>query len=139
MSKSDWLVNGKNLLQLLFCANQCDQIGRFFALLATIQKLVATIILPKLATLSAIFVKVSKPFIFLLKSFLDNFDRHLAIFIWSHCIGSRYWRTALHVWPCYEKIIFTILIIFWMPRLSLFRTLVATRETPGNCNLGPHL
>ena len=31
------------------------------------------------------FVKVSKSFIFLVKSFLGNFYRHLAIFIWSQC------------------------------------------------------
>ena len=31
------------------------------------------------------FIKVSKFFIFLVKSFLGNFYRHLAIFFWSHC------------------------------------------------------
>ena len=31
------------------------------------------------------FFKVSKPIIFLVKSFLGKFYRHLAIFFWSHC------------------------------------------------------
>ena len=43
----------------------------------------------------AIFVKVTKYIIFLVKSFLSNFYRHLAIFFWSHCscinlINSKY-------------------------------------------------
>ena len=33
----------------------------------------------------AIFVKVSKSFIFIVKLFLGNFYIHLAIFYWSHC------------------------------------------------------
>ena len=32
-----------------------------------------------------ILVKVSKSFIFLVKSFLGNFYRHKATFYWSHC------------------------------------------------------
>ena len=35
----------------------------------------------------AIFVKVSKSFIFLVKSFLGNFYRHLATFYWSHWVS----------------------------------------------------
>ena len=37
--------------------------------------------------LRQIFVKVSKSFIFLVKPFLGDFYRHLAIFIWSHWWG----------------------------------------------------
>ena len=48
-------------------------------------KPVATIILPKSPPLLGNFVKVSKSFIFLVKSFLYNFYRHLATFFWSHC------------------------------------------------------
>ena len=48
-------------------------------------KPVATIILPKLPTFQSNFVKVSKSFIFLVKSFLGNFCRHLATFYRSHC------------------------------------------------------
>ena len=47
-------------------------------------KSLATINLPKSPTFLGIFVKVSKSIIFLVKSFLGNFYRHLAIFFWSH-------------------------------------------------------
>ena len=50
---------------------QCDQIRRFIGLWA-------------------IFVKVLKSIIFLMKSFLGNFYRFLAIFFWSH-----WWRLTL--------------------------------------------
>ena len=43
-------------------------------------KPLATINLPKSLTFLGIFVKVSKSLIFLVKSFLGNFSRHLAIF-----------------------------------------------------------
>ena len=48
-------------------------------------KSLATIDLPKSPTFLGFLVKVSKSIIFLVKSFLGNFDRHLAIFFWSHC------------------------------------------------------
>ena len=38
----------------------------------------------------AIFVKVSKSFIFLVKSFLGNFYRHLTTFYWSHWLSPTY-------------------------------------------------
>ena len=41
---------------------------------------------PNLPHSWAIFVKVSKSFIFLVKSFLGNFYRHLATFYWSHWV-----------------------------------------------------
>ena len=44
----------------------------------------AAIKFPNLPHSWAIFVKVSKSIIFLVKSFLGNFYRHLAIFFWSH-------------------------------------------------------
>ena len=47
-------------------------------------KPLATVNLPKSQTLFAIFQKVSKSIIFLVKSFLGNFYRHLATFFWSH-------------------------------------------------------
>ena len=55
-----------------------------FCTLGNFSKPVATIILPKPPTFKAIFVKLSKSFIFLVKSFLGNFYRHLANFYWSH-------------------------------------------------------
>ena len=66
--------------------DQCDQIGRFFELWATFYGLWQQLICPNLPHSQAIFVTVSKSFIFLVKSFLSNFYRHLAIFIWSHCL-----------------------------------------------------
>ena len=56
---------------------------RLIAIWATFQP-VATIILAKSPTFQAFFVKVSKSFIFLVKSFLSNFYRHLMIIFWSH-------------------------------------------------------
>ena len=69
---------------------QCDQIWRFFALWPTIQSWWQQLFYPNHAHCSAIFVRQSKSFIFLVKSFLGNFYRHLAIFIWSHCRGRPY-------------------------------------------------
>ena len=60
--------------------NQCDQIGRFFALWATIQSWWPQLFWPNCPFL-AIFVRVSKSFIFLVKLFLGNFFRHLTIFL----------------------------------------------------------
>ena len=53
-------------------------LGRFFKPLAKIN-------LPKSPTFLANFCKGVKIIHFLVKSFLGNFYRHLAIFIWSHC------------------------------------------------------
>ena len=61
-------------------ALQCDQIWRFIGLCATFQSLWQQLICPNLPHFYAIFVKVSKSFIFLMKSLLGNFSRHLAIF-----------------------------------------------------------
>ena len=49
---------------------QCDQIGRFIGLCTTFQSLQQQLICPNLPHYQAIFVKVSKSFIFLVKSFL---------------------------------------------------------------------
>ena len=65
--------------------NHCDQIGRFIALCATIQSLWQQLISPNLLHSWAIFVNLSKSFLFLVKSYLGNFYRHLAIFFWTHC------------------------------------------------------
>ena len=62
----------------------CDHIGRFIALWATFQSLWQQLFSPNCPHSEAIFVKVSKYFIILVKSFLDNFYRHLVIFFWSH-------------------------------------------------------
>ena len=53
-------------------------------------KPLATINLPKSSTVLGIFVKVSKSIIFLMKSFLGNFNRHLVIFFWSHWLDTTF-------------------------------------------------
>ena len=47
-------------------------------------------IFPKSPTLQVIFVKVSKSFIVLVKSFLGNFNRYLATFYWSRCFQQQF-------------------------------------------------
>ena len=59
---------------------QCDQIGRLIGLWATFLSLWLQLVCPNLSHSQAIFVKVLKCIIFLVKSFLGNFYRHLAIF-----------------------------------------------------------
>ena len=93
------VLEGKNKLLLVITEQahvQCDHIGRFFALWATIQSQWQQLFYPNRPHCWAIFVKVSKSFISLVKSFLGNFYKHLAIFIWSHC-------------PCYTAL--TVLLV----------------------------
>ena len=68
---------------------QCDQICQFIGLWATFKSLWQQLICPNLPHSWAIFVMVLKSFIFLVKSLLGNFSRHLAIFFWSHCSVGR--------------------------------------------------
>ena len=75
-------------LHLVSC-NQCDQIGQLIGLWATFQSLWKQLICSNLQHYQAIFVKMSKSLNFLVKSFLGNFYRHLAIFFWSHCLHTR--------------------------------------------------
>ena len=53
-------------------------------------QLFKALICPNLSHSWGIFVKVSKSFIFLVKSFLGNFNRFFAIFFWSHCMHPTY-------------------------------------------------
>ena len=69
---------------IFFCFVQCDQIGRFLGLWATFLSLWQQLVCPNLPHSQTILVKVSKCLIFLVKSFLVKFYRHLAIFFWSH-------------------------------------------------------
>ena len=70
----------------------CQRIGAisnsrgapFFALWATFQSQWQPLFCPNSTHFKAIFVKVTKSFIFLVKSVLGNFYRHLATFYWSH-------------------------------------------------------
>ena len=68
-----------------FC-NQCEQIWRFIGLWATFKCFWQHLICPNLSHSKGIFVKGSKSIIFLVKSGLGKFYRHLAIFFWSHCL-----------------------------------------------------
>ena len=73
------------ILTFILWSRQSDQTGRFIGLWATFQSLWQNFICPNLLYSQAIFVKMPKSLIFLVKSFLGNFYRHLAIFYWSHC------------------------------------------------------
>ena len=64
---------------------QCDQNGQFIRLWATFIKPLATINLSKSPTFLGNFCKGVKIYHFIVKSFLGNFYRYLAIFFWSHC------------------------------------------------------
>ena len=57
-------------------------------------KPLATTNLSKSPTFLSNSVKVLKSVIFLVKSFLRNFYRHLAIFFWSHCL----WEMSQEEW-----------------------------------------
>ena len=85
------------LLLLLLWVVTSVTIGRFFALRATIESRWQQLFYPNRPHCKAIFVKVSKSFIFLVKSFLGNFYRHVAIFIWSHWLRmtGKNWRACL--------------------------------------------
>ena len=67
---------------------QCDQIGRFIGIWATFQSLCQQWVCPNLPYSWAIFLKLSKSLIFLVKSLLDSFYGHLATFFWSRCLLS---------------------------------------------------
>ena len=66
-----------------------------YCMLGNFSKPVATTILPKWPTFLGNFLKVSKSFIFLVKSFWGNFYRHLATFYWSHCRQGKFYG---HSW-----------------------------------------
>ena len=78
---------------------QCDQIKQFIGLLATFQSLWQQLVCPNLPHSLAIFVKVSKCFIFLVESFLGNF-----IDIWRLFAGhtASYPPTYLTTVPTFE-------------------------------------
>ena len=66
------------------CCWQCNQIGRFIARWTTFQSLWQQLFCQNCPHFLAIFVKLSKSFILLEKSFLGNFYRHLETFYLSH-------------------------------------------------------
>ena len=85
---------GNHVVSPLPTYNQCDQIGRFIGLWASFKSLWQQLFCPNLPCSSAFFAKVSKSIIFLVKSFLDNFYRHLAIFFWSHYLQLTIWKVG---------------------------------------------
>ena len=126
-------ANSTNFLQQIIChvsgagiqslyQKQCDQIGRFIGLWGAFQSLWQQLICPTLLHSQAIFVKVLKSIIFLVKSFLGNFCRLLAIFFWSHWsrvfFNNTYNRT-LSFWStlCYV-LSFTICILALMKSID---------------------
>ena len=74
---------------LKFCLMiEVSRVTRLGDLLDNFLKPLATMNLSKSLAFLGIFVKMLKSVIFLVKSFLGNFYRHLAIFFWSH------WRSV---------------------------------------------
>ena len=73
------------------------ELGDFKTLWATFQSWRQQLFCPNCPYCQAIFVKVSKSFIFLVKSLLGNFYRYLATFYLSHC------HTGYH-YPDFSKL-----------------------------------
>ena len=69
-------------------ASSVTRIGRFIGIWVTFQSLWQQLICPNILHSLAIFEKVSNYIIFVVKSFLGNFYRHLATFYWSHWFPS---------------------------------------------------
>ena len=81
---SAWAEQLSSTTTKVFDGQQCVQIGRFITHWATLQSRWQQLFSPNCPHCQAIFVKVSKSFIFVVKSFLGNFYSHLATFYWSH-------------------------------------------------------
>ena len=76
-----------NFSHSMYYVNSVARLGDLFALWAMIQSRWQQLFYPNRPHCDlAIFVKVSKSFICLVKSFLGNFYKHLAILILSHCM-----------------------------------------------------
>ena len=88
----------------LASCDQRDQIGRFIALWATFQSLWQQLFYPNCPHFWAIFMKLSKHFIFLVKSFLGNFFRHLTTFYRSH-------------WSCHTLVVVFLFRSYFCPQL----------------------
>ena len=86
-------------------SEQCDQIVQFIGLWATFHSLWHQLICPNLLHSQAIFVKVSKSIIFLVKSFLGNFYRHLAIFT-GHTGCNPLFYSAIEYLPKQQKLFY---------------------------------
>ena len=71
---------------MTWAANSVTRLGDFIALWATFQRLWQQLFCPNCPHFWGNFVMVSNYFIFLVKSFLGNFSRHLATLYWSHCL-----------------------------------------------------
>ena len=98
------------------CYGQCDQIERFFAVFASIQSRWQQLFYANCPHCQAIFVKVSKAFIILVKSFLGNFYRHLCDFLLVTLVLLSLIKCSCFSWPnsCHvEKIILIILPSNW--------------------------
>ena len=116
---------------LIGCCKQCDQIRRFFALWATIQSLWQQLYYPNCPHCWAIFVKVPKSFIFLVKSYLGNFNRHLAIFIWSHLqVMWLVFTNYSDLFQSWEGILVWYLLMTLAPRQVMKKVKVSTPSDP---------
>ena len=89
-TKAPWGLHGPTVKRLkwtrgLLCSQPVWPDMVIFCFWASIQSRWQQFYYPNRPHCWAIFVKVSKSFIFIVKLFLGNFYIHLAIFYWSHC------------------------------------------------------
>ena len=90
-------INQKQPLAICQTAFFCSvtRLGDLLDVGATFQSLWQQLICPNFPHSQAIFVKGSKSSIFLVKSFLGNFYRHLVMFFWSHCSSASFFILSL--------------------------------------------
>ena len=84
ISLSAHITKITNKIKRMVMALLINALWSIFCALGNFLKPLATINLPKSLTLLGNFCKGVKIYHFLVKSFLGNFYRHLAIFFWSH-------------------------------------------------------
>ena len=89
LDSTGWITYSKAL------AMECDQIGQFIALWATIQSLCATSNLPKYSTILGNFCKDITIIHFSSEIILGHFYWHLAIFIWYLVTLIEYYKITL--------------------------------------------
>ena len=82
------VIGVRRLRRNLFVGNSVTRLGDLLHL-GNFLKPLATINLAKSPTFLGNFCKGVKIYIFLVKSFLGNFYRHLALFIWSHWLETK--------------------------------------------------
>ena len=107
--------------------NQCDQIG-WLLHFGQLFKVYGNNYLAKISHILGHFAKELKSFIFLVKSFLGNFYRHLATFNWSHCLIAPFNAHLSTTWVVHSKPFFSVInsVMPSVTRLGNFWKFLAT-------------